>query len=53
MAIGALSRATVIARNLFNQGAKGSLARGAVSKGMRKAGVRLADAAGDTITSIV
>ena len=48
MAIGALSRATVIARNLFNQGAKGSLARGAVSKGMRKAGTRLADAAGDT-----
>jgi len=47
MAIGALSRAAVIARNLFSAGNKGSLARGAINKGLRKAGTRLADAAGD------
>ena len=47
MAIGALSRATVIAKNLFRGNRSGELARGAVSKGLRKAGTRLADAAGD------
>ena len=48
MAIGALSRATVIAKNLFSAGRGGQLARGAVSKGLRKAGTKLADAAGET-----
>ena len=48
MAITGLSRALSIARNLFNAGAKGKVARGAVSKGLRKAGTRLGAAAGDT-----
>ena len=48
MALGALPKAVQIARNIFKANRAGSLARGAVSKGMRKAGTQLAEAAGDT-----
>jgi len=48
MAIGALPRAVAIARNLFGAGAKGAVARNAVGKGLRKAGTRIVESAGNT-----